>query len=37
MASAIAALVADSATTITGAEHAKVSFPKFWEALTSVS
>ncbi|NBB85752.1 MAG: 3-phosphoshikimate 1-carboxyvinyltransferase [Bacteroidetes bacterium] len=37
MATAVAALVADSPTTITGAEHAEVSFPQFWEALTSVS
>ena len=37
MASAVAALVADGPTTITGAEHAEVSFPRFWEALTDVS
>lgn len=37
MASAVAALVADGPTTITGAEHAEVSFPQFWDALAGVS
>lgn len=37
MAAAVAALAARAPTTITGAEHASVSFPGFWDALESVA
>lgn len=37
MAAAVAALAARAPTTITGAEHAAVSFPGFWDALESVA